>query len=133
MLKVPKTAAYSYGDLRKAIHEEIAMLTPFTGRHKHPNVVKLSDRYHDQRTDLDVLVLEYMAGGDLFGWMESTQVANKKLFSPKLQTAVTRIMWDMASGVKAVHNAKICHRDIKPANFLLTTKTPEQTAVRKDC
>lgn len=70
----------------------MAMLTPFTGPHQHPNVVKLIDTYHDPATNLDVLVLEYMTAGDLFGWVQKNNIMYKKLFDQKLQKAVTRIM-----------------------------------------
>jgi len=61
-----------------------------------------------------MLVLELARGGDLFDILYYT----KKL---KLDIART-YFYQLAEGLKAIHDAGICHRDLKPQNLLLNSK-----------
>ena len=91
--------------LRK-LHLEIAIMKEVD----HPNIVKLKEVFFGSRTVY--LVMELCEGGELFD-----QVTNpsRKGF-PEPQAA--KLMRDMMSSVKYLHEHNIVHRDIKLENYL---------------
>lgn len=61
-----------------------------------------------------MLVLELARGGDLFDILYYTK---------KLDLNLARTyFFQLASGLKAIHDQGICHRDLKPQNLLLNSK-----------
>jgi len=62
------------------------------------------------------IVMEYADGGDLLNKIREHSRNNTKF--PEAE--IWRLCYDMASGLKALHDLKICHRDIKCANMFLS-------------
>jgi len=84
-----------------------------------PYIVKVIGNYTDPITkQLESIVMEYAGGGDLFQWIIHNQQRVKEKTIPASVT--TRIMTEIALGLKDIHDQKVCHRDIKPRNILLT-------------
>lgn len=88
-------------------------------------IVKIADLYECTRSRKKyiLLVLEYMAGGELFNQI----IKKSKPFSEK---QVAKIMFQICSAVNELHEKNIAHRDLKPENILLSS-TDEETAVIK--
>nr|XP_014341981.1 PREDICTED: ribosomal protein S6 kinase alpha-5 [Latimeria chalumnae] len=79
----------------------------------HPNVVKLSEVYHDQLHTF--LVMELLKGGELL-----ERIRKKKHFS---ETEASRIMRKLVSAVSHMHDVGVVHRDLKPENLLFTDES----------
>lgn len=78
----------------------------------HPNVVRAFEYIRDG--DLVAYSMEYLDGGDLADRLANWH-ANPIPFELGLKW-----LWQMASGLQAIHEAGIIHRDLKPENILLT-------------
>jgi len=83
-----------------------------------PYIVKVIGNYTDPITKLESIVMEYAGGGDLLDWIAFNGEKGKEKTIPASVT--TRIMTEIALGLKDIHDQKVCHRDIKPDNILLT-------------
>ena len=83
----------------------------------HPNIIQLYKLY--EKTDYKYLALEYCNGDSLY--KNLTQYINKygKPFSEKL---VQKLMKNILSGVKCLHDKGIIHRDLKLENILVKYK-----------
>jgi len=79
----------------------------------HPNVVRAYEYLRDG--DLVAYTMEFVGGGDL-----ADRLSRWKS-DPLPVTEAIRLLWQMAGGVQAIHDAGIIHRDLKPENILLTT------------
>lgn len=79
----------------------------------HPNVVRAYEYLRDG--DLVAYTMEFVGGGDL-----SDRLSRWKSDPLPISEAV-RLLWQMAGGVQAIHDAGIIHRDLKPENILLTS------------
>lgn len=79
----------------------------------HPNVVRAYEYIRDG--DLVAYSMEYLDGGDLADRLANWQT-NPIPFELGLKW-----LWQMASGLQAIHEAGIIHRDLKPENILLTS------------
>lgn len=79
----------------------------------HPNVVRAYEYLRDG--DLVAYTMEFVGGGDL-----SDRLSRWKTDPLPISEAV-RLLWQMAGGVQAIHDAGIIHRDLKPENILLTS------------
>jgi len=103
-MSLPKT-----NDQRRwRIHNEMRL-------HKlcaHPHVVELHETFE---TEVDAcLVMELCEGGELFD-----RIKEKGCFSER---DAARIMRQIGSAVKRIHQLDIVHRDIKPENLLFRTR-----------
>uniref|UniRef100_A0A7S0VXE6 Protein kinase domain-containing protein n=1 Tax=Hemiselmis tepida TaxID=464990 RepID=A0A7S0VXE6_9CRYP len=78
----------------------------------HTNVVVSSEFI--ESFDSYILVMEYVAGGDLF-----SQVASRPS-----EAVVREYARQILCGLTYMHTIGICHRDIKPENLLLTATHP---------
>lgn len=79
----------------------------------HPNVVRAYEYLRDG--DLIAYTMEFVGGGDLADRL------SKWRDNPLPVPESIRLLWQMASGVQAIHDSGIIHRDLKPENILLTT------------
>ena len=77
---------------------------------RHPHVVAIHDAGIDQ--GIEYLVMEFVAGGSLLDRMRACR-------SGLPSDEVIRLARDAASGLGAIHRARLLHRDIKPANLLI--------------
>jgi len=78
---------------------------------QHPNVVKLLD--HFENAEYIFLIMEYLTGGDLGEYL--TKVKYKVS-----EERASQIMFQLASGIKYLHQYGVLHRDLKPENIMLT-------------
>ena len=77
---------------------------------KHVNVISY---YADFTTSKEIcIVLELAAGGSLAELIMTKPTADQ----------ITRIMFDLSSGIHYIHSVGVIHRDLKPENLLLNSK-----------
>jgi calcium/calmodulin-dependent protein kinase I len=74
----------------------------------HPSVVKLIDIFDN--SDAMYLILEYMAGGELFD-----RIVEKEQYT-ELEAATT--IGPIVDAIRYCHSVGIIHRDLKPENLL---------------
>ena len=77
----------------------------------HPNIVRLLD--HFENAEYIFIVMEYIAGGDLAEYMKK----NKNNIT---ENRASQIIYQIALGLKYLHQYGIIHRDLKPENIMLT-------------
>ena len=98
------TAQTAQQDLKLRFHQEAKELASLD----HPAIVRCIDfGTHDSK---DYIVLEYIAGGNLGTWIQS---------SPSI-SEVVGCFKKIADGLEHLHQHGIIHRDLKPDNILLT-------------
>ncbi|KAL0477875.1 Nek2, partial [Acrasis kona] len=88
----------------------------------HPNVVTIIEFFHIQHDKLGAcfcIVMPYYSDGDLETMISRARRDAKYL--PK--NVVTRMMLQLANGLKAIHAAKLIHRDLKPQNIFINPET----------
>jgi serine/threonine protein kinase len=85
---------------------------------KHPNIISLKEVYDDDPKKL-YLVMELVTGGELFN-----KIVEIGSYSENI---AKRLVKQMVSAVKHLHNQSIAHRDLKPNNLLVPP--PPQTSV----
>ncbi len=78
----------------------------------HPNVVRAYEYFRDG--DLIAFTMEYIGGGDLADKLNSENTLS--IYE------ISKLLYQMCSGVQAIHDAGIVHRDLKPENILITVK-----------
>jgi len=83
---------------------------------RHPNVVKLLD--HFENSEYIFIVMELLEGGSLGDYFSRTNYQ----FTER---RAANIMFQLASGLKYLHQYGILHRDIKPENIMLTSKSDD--------
>lgn len=86
--------------------------------HEHPNIVRLLDICHGQRSENELvmfLVFEHV-DQDLASFIEKWANSKAKLSNDKIRNISREIL----SGVDFLHSQRIVHRDLKPQNILVT-------------
>jgi glucan-binding YG repeat protein len=78
---------------------------------KHPNIVTLLD--HFENSEYIFIAMEYLSGGD-FG----TYLKRQKYKFTEENAA--KLMYQLASGIKYLHDYGVLHRDLKPENIMLS-------------
>lgn len=81
----------------------------------HPNIIKFYEMYIDEN-DYH-LVTEYCGGGELFD-----HIIERGRFS---ESYASRIVKQILSAIKHLHDRNICHRDLKPENILFESKSKD--------
>ncbi len=81
-----------------------------------PYIVQIKDVYENtvQNQRVILVVMECMEGGELFARISERQ-------HPFTEQEVARMMFQICSAVKHLHDIDIAHRDLKPENLLLTS------------
>jgi eukaryotic-like serine/threonine-protein kinase len=77
----------------------------------HPNVARFYECIRDD--DLIAIVMEYIDGGTLEEWIAAK--IDKLTFDERMQ-----VVFQIASGLAAIHGPGVIHRDLKPANILVS-------------
>ena len=80
---------------------------------QHPNIINLVDLF--ENSEYYYIVLDYMAGSDLFDYL---QIRDFNLGEDR----VKELTYQLALGIKYLHNYGIVHRDLKPENLLYETE-----------
>ncbi len=90
-----------------------------------PNIVQIVEVYENfVNNSMKMFVLmELIEGGELFNRIQ------ERTKRPLTEKEVSRIMFQICTAVKHLHDQDIAHRDIKPENLLLTSN--DENAVLK--
>lgn len=81
---------------------------------RHPNIVRLLD--HFENADYIFIIMECLVGGDLDEYLSKMKF---KISEPR----AALIMYQLASGIKYLHDYGVLHRDLKPENIMLSDRT----------
>lgn len=81
---------------------------------QHPNIINLVDLF--ENSDYYYIVLDYMAGSDLFDYLQTREfnLGEKR---------VRELVYQLAKGVQYLHSYGIVHRDLKLENIMMTDTT----------
>lgn len=79
----------------------------------HPNIIKLYEMYVDDKNYH--MVTEYCGGGELFEHIITSGRISESYGA--------KIVKQVLSAIKHLHDRKICHRDLKPENILFESKS----------
>jgi len=79
----------------------------------HKNIVKYIDCFFDDIRKKYVIVMEYCKAGNL------ADIISKQKGVKLTEEQVISFLWDIAQGLKYIHEKKIVHRDLKPKNILM--------------
>lgn len=82
----------------------------------HPNIIKFYEAFVED--DYFHLVTEFCGGGELFEHIISKQGKFSESYASK-------IIKQVLSAIKHLHDKGICHRDLKPENILFESKSRE--------
>ena len=100
------------------MHGDIAQLEQefeFLKTVDHPNIIKFYELYVDD--NYYNLVTEFCGGGELF-----EHIIARGRFS---EAYASKIIKQVLSAIKHLHDKNICHRDLKPENILFESKSKE--------
>lgn len=90
---------------------------------RHKNLVRLHEIIDDEREDQMFMVLEFVDGGNLMDWDESSQRFTSSQAGPRglfSERKAAQCVLDILDGLLYLHLHHICHRDLKPENVLVT-------------
>lgn len=93
----------------KAIEQEFEILKQVD----HPNIIHFYEMYVDENHFH--FVTEYCGGGELFH-----HIIERGRFS---EAYAAKIIKQVLSAIKHLHDKGICHRDLKPENILFESKS----------
>eukprot|EP00808_Paulinella_micropora_P007953 g69499.t1 len=96
-------------DALARVHNEVEVMLKID----HPACVKMHQMFENEKHL--VLVMEYIDGGDLFSYLENTNV----FFS---EDDAGMVCYRVAGALKYLHSKGIAHRDLKPENLLCVRK-----------
>lgn len=85
---------------------------------RHRNIVTLLD--HFENSEYIFIIMELLTGGDLEEHFHKT----KFKFT---EAKAASIMYQLASGIKYLHDYGVLHRDLKPENIMLSDNTEKAT------
>eukprot|EP01038_Epipyxis_sp_PR26KG_P012564 gene12564-16850_t len=91
------------------LQQEVTILKCF----HHPNIVQFYDFFDEDPVNF-YLVMEYLAGGELFDRITQRTFYNEK--------DARSLVYTILSTIKHIHDMDIVHRDLKPENLLMTSK-----------
>lgn len=81
---------------------------------EHRNIIKVVDYFPFKNQNC--IVVPYYDGGDL------GQLIKKQKQKPFPENFICDALYQIASGLKSIHDRKLIHRDIKPSNIFIDTK-----------
>ncbi|KAJ7720572.1 kinase-like domain-containing protein [Mycena maculata] len=119
-----KTLTYPVGDTADAVKalaqtfEEIKALESI----QHPHVIQIFAAHHATTTPNIHLVIEYMAGGNLFDYLYRENERQRAAGVTQLalpENLCREIMYQLCHAMAYCHALGITHRDLKPENILL--------------
>jgi serine/threonine protein kinase len=85
---------------------------------RHPNIVTLLD--HFENSEYIFIIMELLTGGDLEEYLH-------KIKFKISENKAASIMFQLASGIKYLHDYGVLHRDLKPENIMLSDNTDKST------
>jgi serine/threonine protein kinase len=83
----------------------------FASQLNHPNIVVIHDIAHDDKEDLDFIVMEYVSGKTLGAAIPPEGMPVGEAFDCSLQ---------IATALAFAHDSGFLHGDLKPANIMIT-------------
>ena len=101
-------------EIQASLRREMQMFDMLKADGGHPNIVDLV--WTSYTSQPPYLVFDYVAGGDLAGWVASATGTDG---SPPSVSAVLAVLAQAAAGLAFAHQRGVVHRDIKPANILV--------------
>lgn len=81
----------------------------------HPNIITFYELFVDD--NFFHLVTEFCGGGELF-----EHIISRGRFS---ESYASKIIKQVLSAIKHLHDKNICHRDLKPENILFESKSKD--------
>ena len=81
----------------------------------HPHIVKCIEFFETRDQSKMQIVLEYCSEGDVMDYMD------RKMSKSLDESEAKKIVRQVASALKYLHENKLLHRDIKPENILLSS------------
>jgi serine/threonine protein kinase len=113
-----KNDELAQGDPEAELWAEIGIMRKL----QHPNVIQLVETFEDETHIF--LVFELAVGGELFDRLLLAEGGFP-------QPVAKRFAYQMASGIRHLHQLNICHRDIQPESFHIADNGPlEETGVK---
>ncbi|MFN6498260.1 MAG: GUN4 domain-containing protein [Nostoc sp. DedQUE01] len=79
----------------------------------HPNIVRVIDYFEEGDSNTPCLVMEFIAGKNLFDLIES------ELTTPLPETEAIKYICQIGDALATMHQNSIVHRDIHPGNIML--------------
>ncbi|KAF7356655.1 hypothetical protein MVEN_01000000 [Mycena venus] len=118
--KVVAIKTIKYLESRMDVFGEIGVME----RVRHPHIIRIFSAHHAETQPVIYLVLEYMEGGDLMGYMvREWQERNLWPEGPKNrgipENICREILYQLCHAMAFLHAQGITHRDLKPENILL--------------
>jgi NIMA (never in mitosis gene a)-related kinase len=91
---------------------EIRILASFNSN----NLIKFKEAFFDSDSSHLCIVMEYASGGDLLKQIDAHLKSRCRFKEGEIWKAI----YDIAKGLKSLHDKKILHRDLKSANIFVS-------------